>query len=255
MGGGGDALCFVRLDPGRDGATVGIDLRRDGVLPIRQVIGIGRNYAAHAEEQGASVPERPLVFTKNAAACCLSGDEIPIPVECAERDQVDYEGELAMVIGRAARDLSEDEALGEGGPVLGYAVANDVSARWWQKQGSGGQFFRGKSFDGFCPVGPAVVPREAIDDPGSLTLETVLNGDRVQCARTDLMIFGVGALIAELSRGTTLLPGTLILTGTPAGVGMAADPPRYLRPGDEVRVSISGVGEIVNRFVATTLGN
>ena len=150
--------------------------------------------------------------------------------------------------------MPESGALGEGGPVLGYTVANDVSARWWQKQGSGGQFFRGKSFDGFCPVGPAVVPRAAVADPGSMTLETSLNGERVQHARTDRMMFGVGALIAELSRGMTLVPGTLILTGTPAGVGMASDPPRFLRPGDEVRVSISGVGEITNRFAAATTG-
>lgn len=226
---------LVRIDHG-----VGVTLP-DGVLPIRQILGIGRNYAEHAHEQGADVPDRPMVFSKNPAAASLDGDRIVIPRVCQEREQVDYEGELAVVIGRAARDVDETEALKgieSGGPLLGYCIANDVSARWWQKQGSGGQFYRGKSFDTFCPLGPRITPAHEIADPQALIVETRLNGERVQHAPTSVMIFGVAHLVAELSRGTTLLPGTVILTGTPSGVGMSRSPQRFLRDGDEVAISI-----------------
>jgi 2-keto-4-pentenoate hydratase/2-oxohepta-3-ene-1,7-dioic acid hydratase in catechol pathway len=134
--------------------------------------------------------------------------------------------------------------------VLGYCVANDVSARWWQKQGSGGQFCRGKSFDTFCPLGPRVTPASEVRDPQSLRLRTLLNGEEVQSASTGEMMFKIAFLIAELSRGTTLLPGTVILTGTPGGVGMARTPPRYLRPGDAVTIEIEGLGSITNRVRA-----
>lgn len=239
-------LPLVRLDPAQHGATVGVQQPDHSVLPIRHVIGVGRNYAAHAHEQGAAVPERPLLFTKNPAACCLDGDDIVIPPICQDREQVDYEGELAVVLGRVARDVQPERALAADGPVLGYAVANDVSARWWQKHGAGGQFNRGKSFDTFCPLGPAVVPVEAIADPHALTLSTFLNGERVQHASTADMIFPLATLVAEISRATTLLPGTLILTGTPAGVGMSADPQRFLSHGDAVRIEIEGVGTLRN---------
>ncbi|MEM8835133.1 MAG: fumarylacetoacetate hydrolase family protein [Planctomycetota bacterium] len=213
-------------------------------LPIRHVIGIGRNYAEHAHEQGADVPERPMVFTKNPASCCLHGDEIVIPEICANEEQVDYEGELGVIIGRAAKDVSEDNALTH---VLGYCVANDVSARWWQKKGSGGQFCRGKSFDTFCPLGPHVTPASDVPDPQVLRLTTTLNGEVVQDAPTSQMIFPVATLITELSRGTTLLPGTIILTGTPSGVGMAYNPQRFLRDGDEVSITIEALGTLTNR--------
>lgn len=246
---------LVPLDPKRDGATVGVrtsdgDTPR-GVLPVRCVIGVGRNYLAHAEEQGADVPERPMLFNKNPAACCLSGDDIVIPPICQDRDQVDYEGELAIVIGEACRDVAEQDALDFDGPVLGVCIANDVSARWWQKQGAGGQFNRGKSFDTFCPLGPRVTPLAAAGDLQSLTLNTRLNGETVQHASTSLMIFSCAHLVAEISRGTTLLPGTVILTGTPAGVGMAQDPPRFLRDSDTIEIEIGGLGKLRNSVTAS----
>lgn len=228
----------------RTSEGVAVTLATGGPLPLRHIIGIGRNYAEHAKEQGAETPDRPMYFTKNPFSASLSGDEIVIPRVCQDREQVDYEGELAVILGSAARDAAEDRALEH---VLGYCVANDVSARWWQKQGAGGQFCRGKSFDTFCPLGPRVTPTAQVRDPQALKLETKLNGEVVQSASTGEMIFTVKYLIAELSRGTTLLPGTVILTGTPSGVGMARNPPRYLQKGDEVRISIEGLGEIVNR--------
>ncbi|MBL0920834.1 MAG: fumarylacetoacetate hydrolase family protein [Phycisphaerales bacterium] len=218
-------------------------------LPIRHIIGIGRNYAEHAKEQGAKPPDRPMVFTKNPASACLSGDDIVIPRACADREQVDYEGELAVLIGRPCRDAAEADAHRF---ILGYCCANDVSARWWQKEGSGGQFCRGKSFDTFCPVGPRLTPAAEIPDPSRLRLTTRLNGEVVQSASTGEMTFSVPFLVSELSRDTTLLPGTLILTGTPSGVGMARSPQRFLRPGDTVEVEIQGLGVLRNRVGAAT---
>ncbi|MCA9298076.1 MAG: fumarylacetoacetate hydrolase family protein, partial [Phycisphaerales bacterium] len=127
-----------------------------------------------------------------------------------------------------------------------YACANDVSARWWQKKGSGGQFCRGKSFDTFCPVGPEIVPRDAVGDPQMLSIRCRVNGEVMQDANTADMFFPVASLISELSRSTTLAPGTMILTGTPGGVGMARTPPRYLTDGDVVDVEIQGVGTLTN---------
>jgi 2-keto-4-pentenoate hydratase/2-oxohepta-3-ene-1,7-dioic acid hydratase in catechol pathway len=217
-----------------------------GTLGLSSILGIGRNYAEHAKEQGAAVPDAPMVFTKNAAAACLSGDEIRVPKVCQDREQVDYEGELAVIVGTRALDVAKADALKH---VLGYCVANDVSARWWQKSGSGGQFFRGKSFDTFCPLGPAVTPSSAVADPSKLRLTTRLNGETVQDAMTGEMIFDVATLVSELSRGMTLLPGTVILTGTPSGVGMARTPPRYLKDGDVVEVTIDALGTVRNRVV------
>lgn len=208
------------------------------------ILGIGRNYAEHAKEQGAAIPDSPMVFTKNAAAACLDGDEVVVPRVCQDREQVDFEGELAVVIGKAARDVSKAGALGF---VLGYTCANDVSARWWQKSGSGGQFFRGKSFDTFCPIGPRIAPAAEVPNPNALRLRTRVNGEVVQDASTGEMIFDVATLISDLSRGMTLLPGTVILTGTPSGVGMARTPPVWLKHGDRVEVEIERIGRLANR--------
>lgn len=220
-----------------------------GEMPIRHIIGIGRNFAEHAAERGAAVPDRPLVFTKNPASVITHKQAIVLPQACADREQVDYEGELAVVIGRACKDVSEAHALGPDGPVLGYCVANDVSARWWQKEGSGGQFCRGKSFDTFCPLSP-IVPRESIPDPQRLPIRTTVSGTVMQEGTTADMIFSVAHLIAELSRDTTLLPGTVILTGTPKGVGAAQSPPRFLQDGDSVTIEIEGVGTLENPVIA-----
>ena len=210
------------------------------------ILAIGRNYAEHAAEMQGERPERPMVFMKNPAAVIGPGEPIVIPDVCREpegdREQVDFEGELAVVIDRDCRDVPEAEALSV---VRGYAAANDVSARWWQKQGSGGQFVRGKSFDTFCPLGP-LTPAAAVPDPQALSLRTTVSGEVMQTGRTSDMIFPVSVLIAELSRATTLLAGTVILTGTPSGVGAARTPPRFLRDGDVVRIEISGLEPLEN---------
>jgi 2-keto-4-pentenoate hydratase/2-oxohepta-3-ene-1,7-dioic acid hydratase in catechol pathway len=218
-----------------------------GELPIRHIIGIGRNYAEHASEQGADVPDRPMVFTKNPASLCVHGDDIVIPPCCTDPDtggpeQVDFEAELGVVIAKAAKDVSEAEALSY---VLGCCCANDVSARWWQKKGSGGQFCRGKSFDTFCPIGP-VTPASEIPDVQALSIRCTVSDEVMQDASTSQMIFPVAKLIAELSRGTTLLPGTLILTGTPSGVGMARSPQRFLSDADVVEIEIEGLDPLEN---------
>lgn len=221
----------------------------EGVLTIPAIMGIGMNYAAHAREQGKGVPERPVLFTKSPFAAILDGEDIVVPKVCQDRPQVDFEAELGVIIGRRpngglVRDVPLAEALR---CVLGYVAANDVSARWWQKEGSGGQFCRGKGFDTFCPIGPRVAPASDIPDPQSLGLRCRVNGTVMQDASTSDMIFSVATLIAELSRGTTLLPGTLILTGTPSGVGMARTPPVFLKEGDVVEVEVERIGTIRNR--------
>jgi 2-keto-4-pentenoate hydratase/2-oxohepta-3-ene-1,7-dioic acid hydratase in catechol pathway len=235
----------------RSGALVQV-LVGENKLPIVQVLGIGRNYMDHAKEQGLAPPDSIMVFTKSIGSVCLSGEEIVIPPICRDAafggDQTDFEGELAVIIGTPARDVSKDRALGH---VLGYCVGNDVSARWWQKQGSGGQFFRGKSFDTFCPLGPQVTPAAMVKDPAKLRVTTLVNGETMQDASTGDMSFDVPTLISELSRGMTLVAGTVILTGTPSGVGMARKPPVWLKQGDKVEISIRGegveLGTLVNR--------
>jgi 2-keto-4-pentenoate hydratase/2-oxohepta-3-ene-1,7-dioic acid hydratase in catechol pathway len=207
------------------------------------ILAIGRNYADHAKEMGGSIEPNPTVFMKNPASAIRDGDAIVVPAICREHGpQVDFEGELAIVIGDGCRDVSERDALRH---VAGYAVANDVSARWWQKQGSGGQFCRGKSFDTFCPLG-ATVPAAQVGDPNDLRIRTRLNGETMQDSSTSLMLFSVPRIVAELSRGMTLLPGTVILTGTPAGVGAGRTPPRFLRDGDVIEVEIERIGTIRN---------
>jgi 2-keto-4-pentenoate hydratase/2-oxohepta-3-ene-1,7-dioic acid hydratase in catechol pathway len=223
------------------------------MAPLRPptILCIGKNYADHAAElaePGAlKLPERPVLFMKNPASVIGTGEAIELPpVVCTdERDPplgVDYEGELAVILGCDARDVPEDQARAV---VASVACANDVSQRWWQWHGSGGQWCRGKSFDTFCPLGEPV-PISAITDLQGLQLTTRLNGEVVQQASTATMIFPVTRLIAELSQGTTLLAGTVILTGTPAGVGAGRKPPRFLRDGDRVEVEISGVGRLSN---------
>lgn len=221
--------------------------------PPPAILCIGRNYAEHAAEMRGDAPTRPVVFMKNPASVIGDGEAIALTDVCNEpREQVDFEGELAVIIGRDCRDAAEESALRY---VSHYAVANDVSARWWQKEGAGGQFVRGKSFDTFCPLS-AYVPAAAVGDPQSLDLVTKLNGEVMQQASTSAMIFPVRSLIAELSRGMTLLSGTVILTGTPAGVGAARTPPRFLRHGDTVTITIDRVGTLRNPVVAADrLGN
>lgn len=231
--------------------AVGVAVEQRGEhLPLRHIIGIGRNYADHAREQAADLPTRPMYFTKNPFSAALSGDAIRVPKVCQDPacggDQVDFEAELAVIIGTQGRDIALEGALRH---VLGYTCANDVSARWWQKEGAGGQFCRGKSFDTFCPLGPVVVSPEQLADPQVLRVRCRVNGQTMQDASTADMIFPVATLIAEISRGMTLLPGTVILTGTPGGVGMARKPPVYLKHDDSVEVEIDRIGTLRNRVV------
>jgi 2-keto-4-pentenoate hydratase/2-oxohepta-3-ene-1,7-dioic acid hydratase in catechol pathway len=251
------AYDLIPVDPKR-GAVMAVRVPgvASGEIPLTSVLCIGRNYAEHAKERGAEAPTRPMVFLKYPGSLTPSGAPIVIPPVCDDpvtggamsaSGQVDFEGELAVVIGEPARDVPVERAMDV---VLGYCCANDVSARWWQKEGSGGQFTRGKSFDSFCPLGPTVTPAGEVLDPQALRLTTMVSGEVMQDGSTADMLFPVATLIAELSRGATLLPGTVILTGTPSGVGAGRNPPRFLRPGDEVRVSITGgsvdLGTLVN---------
>ena len=210
------------------------------------ILCIGLNYLKHAEETHAKVPQFPVLFMKNIAAVQNPGDPIAIPTHLAST-KVDYEGELAIVIGKRAKNVRKEDALDY---VLGYAAANDVSARDWQKDWGGSQWCRGKTFDTFCPLGPVLVTADEIPNPNSLSLRTLLNGQTVQESNTSDMIFDVPTLIAFLSGSTTLLPGTVILTGTPSGVGMGRTPPLYMKPGDSVTIAIDRIGELTNPVLA-----
>lgn len=209
------------------------------------ILCIGLNYKFHAEESGAAIPENPVLFVKSPGAVQNPGDNIELP-RALRSDQVDYECELAVIIGKAAKNVSKDKALDY---VLGYTCANDVSARDWQKNGGGGQWCRGKTFDTFCPLGPVLVTPDEITNPNALGIKTILNGEAVQDWNTNDMIFDVPTIIAFLSASTTLLPGTVILTGTPHGVGMARKPALWLKAGDSVTIEIEGIGSLTNPVV------
>lgn len=209
------------------------------------ILCIGLNYKHHAAESGMAAPERPILFVKGLNALQNPDDPIEIPTHFASVE-VDYECELAVVIGRSCKNATRANALDY---VLGYTCANDVSARDWQIKKGGGQWCRGKFFDTFAPLGPVLVTADEIPNPNSLAIKTILNGETVQDWNTNDMIFDVPALIEFLSGSTTLLPGTVILTGTPHGVGMAAKPPRWLRPGDTVTIEIERIGKLTNPVV------
>ena len=225
--------------------VTGRRLRVDKLLaPLvpTDILCIGLNYREHAAESGADIPANPVLFIKAGNALNNPFDPIPIP---RRSNQVDYEAELAVVIGRAAKYVSRERALD---CVFGYTCANDVSARDWQREKSlgGGQFARGKSFDGFCPLGPWIVTKDEVPNPNALRLRTLLNGQTMQDHTTADMIFDVPALIESLSSTMTLRPGVVILTGTPQGVGFARNPPVWMRPGDRVVVEIERIGRLEN---------
>lgn len=207
---------------------------------------IGLNYRRHAEEGKAPIPERPVLFIKATTAVQNPGDPIILPRHLRS-DEVDYECELAVVIGKRCKNVSRENALDY---VLGYTCANDVSARDWQIKWGGSQWCRGKTFDTFAPLGPCLVLKDEIPDPAKLKIKTTLNGEVLQDWRTDDMIFDVPALISFLSGSTTLLSGTVILTGTPHGVGFARKPPIYLKPGDTVAIEIDKIGVLTNPVIA-----
>jgi 2-keto-4-pentenoate hydratase/2-oxohepta-3-ene-1,7-dioic acid hydratase in catechol pathway len=216
-------------------------------LAPKSILCIGLNYRKHAEESGAKAPEFPVLFMKAVSAVQNPGDPIVIPR--IEPVEVDYECELAVVIKKDAKNVRREDSLSH---VLGYTCANDVSGRSWQIKKGGSQWCRGKTFDTFCPLGPDLVTTDEIPDPNRLKIRTLVNGEVMQDWTTGDMIFDVPELVSFLSQGTTLLAGTVILTGTPQGVGFARKPPVFLKAGDEVVVEIEKIGRLVNPVRAET---
>ena len=188
------------------------------------------------------IPEHPVVTMKSPTALLAPGGVIELP-RFLPSDSVDFECELGIIIGKRCKNVRAEEALDY---VFGYTVANDVSARDWQKIYSGGQWCKGKTFDTFCPIGPSMVTKDEIPDPDNLDISTTLNGVLMQSSNTSDMIFSVAELVAFLSGSTTLVPGTLILSGTPTGVGVARNPPRFLCAGDSVVIEIEKIGRLEN---------
>ncbi|HEX2098477.1 MAG TPA: fumarylacetoacetate hydrolase family protein [Rubrobacteraceae bacterium] len=222
-----------------------------GVVPLEEVrlhapiarpakiIAIGLNYEDHAAETGREIPEKPIVFAKYPNTIIGPAEVICIP---PITEQVDYEAELAVVIGRSAKNISESEALEY---VFGYMNGNDVSSRDLQFS-EGGQWTRSKSLDTFAPMGPFIATRDEMPDPQNLSIRCILNDDVVQNGTTARMIFSVAELVSFLSRGMTLVPGDVIFTGTPSGVGYVREPKLFMKPGDEVTVEIEGLGALTN---------
>ena len=254
-----DATSAYRIDGNVYGAGTGVYESRFTVTKEKvqidkllapliptDILCIGLNYREHAAESGSKPPENPVLFIKSGNTLNHPGEAIPIP---RRSSMIDYEGELAVVIGRAAKHVSRERALDH---VFGYCIANDVSARDWQRQKElgGGQFARGKSFDGFCPLGPWITTRDEVPNANALRLRTILNGQVMQDNSTADMIFDVPALIESLSSTMTLRPGTVLLTGTPQGVGFARTPPVWMKPGDTVAVEIEKLGRLENPVAA-----
>jgi 2-keto-4-pentenoate hydratase/2-oxohepta-3-ene-1,7-dioic acid hydratase in catechol pathway len=214
--------------------------------PRKNVFALGLNYKDHVAEgaraagREVKLPEHPVFFTKVSTA--VIGPEEPIPFDGRLSDQWDWEVELAIVIGIGGRDIARSKAMDH---VFGYTVLNDVSVRDVQRK-HGGQFFRGKSIDGTCPIGPWIVTRDEVPDPHVLRLTTRVNGETKQDSNTRYMIFDIPATIETLSAGLTLEPGDIIATGTPDGVGFARTPPEFLKPGDVVEAEVEGVGVLRN---------
>jgi 2,4-didehydro-3-deoxy-L-rhamnonate hydrolase len=215
------------------------------MLPIERpgkIVCVGLNYRDHAEEQGVELPSEPLLFAKWPNTLVGPGEPIVVPPLVTK---CDYEAELAVVIGSRVARVSKEKAFEA---VRGYVCANDVTAR--DLQFGDGQWTRGKSVDTFCPVGPKLVPREDVPDPHALRIRAIVSGEVLQDSTTANLIFGIDEIISHVSRTVTLEPGDLILTGTPAGVGVFRDPQRLLRPGDEVTIEIEQIGSLTNPVVA-----
>jgi 2,4-diketo-3-deoxy-L-fuconate hydrolase len=205
------------------------------VAHVGKMICVGMNYADHAAETNAPVPEQPVLFMKATTAIGGANDTVVIPRGSVKTD---WEVELGVIIGEVTRDVSIDEALGH---VAGYVVVNDLSEREFQLE-HGGQWVKGKSCDTFGPIGPWLVTRDEVPDPQNLSLWLEVNGHRYQNGNTRTMVFGVAHLVSYISRYMTLMPGDVISTGTPAGVGLGLHPPTYLKPGDVIELGIEGLG-------------
>ena len=226
----------------REGASLPMDLLRFApALPLSsKIIAIGLNYEDHVEESKGQIPKTPIVFAKFSSS--LLGHRESITWRSAMTTKVDFEAELAVIIGEKTSQCPEEKAMEK---VFGYTCANDVSAR--DLQFGDGQWVRGKSLDTFCPLGPWIVTSDEIQDPHDLAIKCTLNGITMQDSSTKAMVFGVPRLISHLSQYFTLMPGDVILTGTPAGVGAFRDPPIYLKNGDSVSVEIEKIGTLTNR--------
>jgi 2-keto-4-pentenoate hydratase/2-oxohepta-3-ene-1,7-dioic acid hydratase in catechol pathway len=246
IGGGADALDrvsrWIYSPPGSERFDAAGTKLLSPIPRPPKIIGIGLNYRDHAEEQKATLPDVPAVFAKFHTAVIGHGQPIVLPKNSTKPD---YEAEFAVVIGKGGRHIPEDRWREH---VFGYTIVNDVSARDFQRATS--QWTMGKTFDTFCPIGPAIVTADEIDDPHSLDISLTLSGEVMQSSNTRNLIFGVPKLIAYLSSVFTLEPGDVIATGTPGGVGFVRKPPRWLRPGDECRIRVQGIGELVNPVVA-----
>ncbi|PHH93146.1 hypothetical protein CDD83_27 [Cordyceps sp. RAO-2017] len=226
--------------------VVGIRLLLPPLAPshVGTVRCLGLNYADHARETGMPEPKFPILFYKPPTSLSGPADPIPVHAMAQEGTGLDYECELVIIIGKRCTDVAEADALDY---VLGYAVGNDVSHRDWQIRHGGGQWSLGKGFDGWAPFGPGIVTGSVIKDPQKLKIWTKVNGKTLQDGTTAEMIFGVKKTVAFLSRGVTLMPGDLIFTGTPAGVGLGRKSPVWLKDGDVVEVGLEGVGTCTNR--------
>jgi 2-keto-4-pentenoate hydratase/2-oxohepta-3-ene-1,7-dioic acid hydratase in catechol pathway len=211
------------------------------VLPSN-ILALGFNYSKHADETKMEAPEFPVLFIKGTNS--VIGHEASILLPMAGPDQVDYESELAVIISKSAKNISTDEAFDY---ILGYTCANDVSARDWQFEKQKGQWARGKSFDTFCPLGPCLVMKDEIANPNQLHIKATLNDVILQDANTSSMIFNVAEIVSHLSQSMTLLPATVILTGTPEGVGFTRQPPVFMKEGDKITIEIEKIGKLSNR--------
>ena len=232
-----------RLDPTTLPLVAGTPRLGPCVGSVSKIVAIGLNYRLHAQEAGAAIPTEPIFFMKATSSICGPNDDVIIP---KNSQKTDYEVELGIVIGSLARHVARADARKH---VAGYCVVNDVSEREFQIE-RGGQWTKGKSADTFCPTGPWLVTAEEIPDPGKLALWTEVNGERRQNSNTADLIFGVDEIVTYVSQFMTLLPGDVIPTGTPSGVGMGFKPPKFLKPGDRVRLSVEGLGEQNQRLTA-----
>ena len=210
-----------------------------------KLICVGKNYADHAKEFGGGLPDEPVLFMKASTACCGPFDDVLLPAGC---EKLDYEVELAVVVGKTASRISEKEAIEH---LAGYTVMCDYSERDWQKEHCG-QWVKGKSADTFAPLGPLLLTVDEISAPQSLSLWTKVNGEKRQSGWSGDMVFSVSYLVSYISQFMTLLPGDVIATGTPAGVGMGMSPPRYLSAGDQVELCVEGIGCMKQRIISRT---
>jgi 2-keto-4-pentenoate hydratase/2-oxohepta-3-ene-1,7-dioic acid hydratase in catechol pathway len=245
IAGGPDLLARALASANRPNAVVIAEPKLAAPIPDPQkVICVGLNYRDHAIETKTPIPKEPVIFNKFPTAIVGPNETVRLP---RESPQIDFEGELVVVVGKRGRRIAREQAMDN---VFGYSIGHDVSARDWQKHKEGKQWLLGKTFDTFAPLGPTVVTKDEIPDPHALKIQTRLNGEIMQDSNTGDMIFRIDELIAYVSQVATLEPGDLIYTGTPAGVGLARTPQVFLKPGDVVEIEIESLGVLRNPFEA-----